>query len=113
MRASPDGHHRLQAIYKGPNTSKKHPQHLIWQYLLRKLSITRPSHVWCSDITYIPVKNDLLYLVAIMDWTTRKVLSWWLSNTVDARFCVNALDVAIAEYALAAPFEWSGLKVNT
>ena len=76
----------LQAIYKGPNTSKKHPQHKIWPYLLRKLSITRPNHVWCSDITYIPVKNGFLYLVAIMDWATRKVLSWRLSNTLDASF---------------------------
>ena len=80
----------LQAIYKGPNTSKKHPQHKIWPYLLRKLSITRPNHVWCSDITYIPVKNGFLYLVAIMDWATRKVLSWRLSNTLDASFCVEA-----------------------
>jgi transposase InsO family protein len=61
----------LQAIYKGPNTNKKHPQHRIWPYLLRKLPITRPNHVWCSDITYIPVKNGFLYLVAIMDWATR------------------------------------------
>ncbi|XXK34379.1 IS3 family transposase [Rhodobacteraceae bacterium nBUS_22] len=88
----------LQAIYKGPNTSKKHPQHKIWPYLLRKLSITRPNHVWCSDITYIPVKNGFLYLVAIMDWATRKVLSWRLSNTMDASFCVEALDEAIAKY---------------
>ena len=88
----------LQAIYKGPNTSKKHPQHKIWPYLLRKLSITRPNHVWCSDITYIPVKSGFLYLVAIMDWATRKVLSWRLSNTLDASFCVEALDEAIAKY---------------
>ena len=88
----------LQAICKGPNTSKKHPQHKIWPYLLRKLSITRPNHVWCSDITYIPVKNGFLYLVAIMDWATRKVLSWRLSNTLDASFCVEALDEAIAKY---------------
>ena len=64
----------LQAIYKGPNTSKKQSQHKIWPYLLRKLPITRPNQVWCSDITYIPVKNGFLYLVAIMDWATRKVL---------------------------------------
>jgi putative transposase len=88
----------LQAIYKGPNTSKKHPQHKIWLYLLRKLTITRANHVWCSDITYIPVKNGLLYLVAIMDWATRKVLSWRLSNTLDASFCVEALEEAIAKY---------------
>ena len=88
----------LQAIYKGPNTSKKHPQHPVYPYLLRNLAITRPGQVWCSDITYIPVKNGFLYLVAIMDWATRKVLSWRLSNTLDASFCVEALEEAIAKY---------------
>ncbi|WP_420821918.1 IS3 family transposase [Pseudorhodobacter turbinis] len=88
----------LQAIYKGPNTSKKHPQHPIYPYLLRKLPITRPNQVWCSDITYIPVRRGFLYLVAIMDWATRKVLAWRLSNTLDASFCVEALKEAIAEY---------------
>ena len=87
----------LQAIYKGPNTSKKHPQHRIYPYLLRKLPITRPNHVWCSDITYIPVRRGFLYLVAIMDWATRKVLAWRLSNTLDASFCVDALNEAIAK----------------
>ena len=88
----------LQAIYKGPNTSKKHPQHCIYPYLLRKLPITRPNHVWYSDITYIPVRRGFLYLVAIMDWATRKVLAWRLSNTLDASFCVDALNEAIAKY---------------
>ena len=89
---------RLQAIYKGPNTSKKHPQHLIYPYLLRKLASTRPNQVWCSDITYIPVRNGFLYLAAIMNWATRKVLSWRLSNTLDASFCVGALEEAIVKY---------------
>ena len=88
----------LQAVYKGPNTSKKHPENRIYPYLLRKLVITRPNQVWCSDITYIPVKRGFLYLVAIMDWATRKVLSWRLSNTLDASFCVEALEEAIAKY---------------
>ncbi|MCP4064256.1 MAG: IS3 family transposase [Gammaproteobacteria bacterium] len=88
----------LQAIYKGPNTSKKHPQHPIYPYLLRKLPITRANQVWCSDITYIPVRHGFLYLVAIMDWATRKVLSYRLSNTLDASFCVEALNEAIARY---------------
>jgi putative transposase len=88
----------LQAIYKGPNTRKKHPQHRIYPYLLRKVPITRPNHVWCSDITYIPVRRGFLYLVAIMDWATRKVLAWRLSNTLDASFCVDALNEAIAKY---------------
>jgi putative transposase len=77
---------------------KKHPQHRIYPYLLRKLAITRPNQVWCSDITYIPVKNGFLYLVAIMDWATRKVLTWRLSNTLDASFCVEALEEAISKY---------------
>ncbi len=88
----------LQAIYKGPNTSKKHPQHPVYPYLLRKLAITRPNQVWCSDITYIPVRRGFLYLVAIMDWATRKVLSWRLSNTLDASFCIEALNEAITKY---------------
>jgi len=75
----------LQAIYKGPNTSKKHPQHRIYPYLLRGLAVTRPNQVWCRDITYIPVKRGFLYLVALMDWATRKVLSWRLSNTLPYR----------------------------
>lgn len=88
----------LQAIYKGPNTSKKHPQHPVYPYLLRKLPITQANHVWCSDITYIPMRRGFLYLVAIMDWATRKVLSWRLSNTLDASFCVEALNEAITKY---------------
>lgn len=88
----------LQAIYKSPDTSQKHPQHMIYPYLLRKLSITRPNQVWCSDITYIPMQRGFLYLVAIMDWATRKVLSWRLSNTMDASFCVEALNEAILKY---------------
>ena len=88
----------LQAIHKGPNTSKKHSEHRIYPYLLRKLPITRSNQVWCSDITYIPVKNGFLYLVAIMDWVTRKVLTWRLSNTLDASFCVEALEEAISKY---------------
>ena len=66
--------------------------------MLRKLAITRPNQVWCSAITYIPVKSGFLYLVAIMDWATRKVLTWRLSNTLDASFCVEALEEAISRY---------------
>jgi len=88
----------LEAIYKRPNTSKKHPENRIYPYLLRNMQITRPNQVWCSDISYIPVKHGFLYLVAIMDWATRKVLSWRLSNTMDATFCKEALDEAITKY---------------
>ena len=77
---------------------KKHPEHRIYPYLLRKLPITRPNHVWCSDITDIPVRRGFLYLVAIMDRATRKVLVWRLSNTLDASFCIEALKEAITKY---------------
>jgi putative transposase len=83
---------------KAPTPAKSIPQHRIYPYLLRKLPVTRPNQVWCSDITYIPVKRGFLYLVVIMDWATRKVLSWRLSNTLDASFCVEALKDAIAKY---------------
>jgi putative transposase len=88
----------LQAIYRAPRTSKPHPEHRIHPYLLRGLTITRPDHVWCADITYIPVRRGFLYLVAIMDWASRRVLAWRLSNTLDARFCVEALREAMEMY---------------
>ncbi len=88
----------LQAIYQAPRTSDPHPAHRIYPYLLRGLAIARPNQVWCADITYIPVQRGFLYLVAIMDWATRHVLSWRLSNTMDARFCVEALAEALSGY---------------
>jgi len=88
----------LEAVYKRPRTSQPHPAHRIYPYLLRGMVIDRPNQVWCADITYIPVRRGFLYLVAIMDWTTRKVLAWRLSNTMHASFCVEALQEAIARY---------------
>lgn len=88
----------LQAIWRAPKTSKPHPEHRIYPYLLKGLAITRANRVWCADITYIPMRRGFLYLVAIMDWATRKVLSWKLSNTMDADFCVEALDEAMARH---------------
>lgn len=88
----------LEAIYKRPRTSQPHPQHPVFPYLLRKMQIGRPNQVWCADITFVPVRNGFLYLVAIMDWASRKVLSWRLSNTMHADFCVEALNEAIAKY---------------
>jgi putative transposase len=88
----------LQAIYQAPRTSTPHPAHRIYPYLLKGLSIERPNRVWCADITYIPVQRGFLYLVAIMDWATRHVLAWRLSNTMDAGFCVEALNEALARY---------------
>ena len=88
----------LEAIYKRPRTSQPHPQHPVYPYLLRKMAIDRPNKVWSADITFVPVKNGFLYLVAIMDWATRRVLSWRLSNTMHADFCVEALNEAIAKH---------------
>jgi putative transposase len=88
----------LSPIYQRPRTSDPHPQHRIYPYLLRKLVIERPNHVWCADITYIPMRRGFLYLVAIMDWATRKVLAWRLSNTMDAAFCVAALEEALTRF---------------
>ena len=88
----------LQAIYQAPRTSDPHPEHRIYPYLLRNLEVDRPNQVWCADITYIPVQRGFLYLAAIMDWATRHVLAWRLSNTMDARFCVEALNEALSKY---------------
>ena len=88
----------LTPIYQRPRTSDPHPQHRIYPYLLRKLAINRPNHVWCADVTYIPMRRGFLYLVAIMDWAIRKVLAWRLSNTMNAGFCVAALEEALARF---------------
>ena len=88
----------LSAIYQKPRTSDPHPDHPTYPYLLKDLEITRPNHVWCSDITYIPMRRGFLYLVAIMDWATRKVLSWRLSNTMEADFCIEALEEALNRF---------------
>lgn len=88
----------LSPIYQRPRTSDPHPQHRIYPYLLRYMAIERANQVWCADITYIPMRKGFLYLVAIMDWATRKVLAWRLSNTMDVGFCVMALEEALARF---------------
>lgn len=88
----------LMAIYQKPNTSKANPEHKVYPYLLKDLAITRANQVWATDVTYIPMQRGFLYLVAIMDWATRTVLAWRLSNTMDTRFCLEALDEALAKY---------------
>ena len=88
----------IQAIYQAPKTSQPHPEHKIYPYLLRDLLIDRPNQVYCTDITYIPIGRGFLYLVAIMDWYSRKVLSWRLSNTMESRFCIEALQEAVEQY---------------
>ncbi len=88
----------LMAIYHKPKTSQPHPDHKVYPYLLGNLEINRPNQVWCSDITYIPMRRGFMYLVAIMDWHTRAVLSFRLSNTMEADFCVAALNEALSRY---------------
>ena len=88
----------LEAVYKRPRTSQPHPARRVYPYLLKGMIIDHPNQVWCADITYIPVRRGFLYLVAIMDWATRKVLAWRLSNTMHASFCNEALAEAIAKY---------------
>ena len=88
----------LHAVFQRPRTSQSHPGHRIYPYLLRDLPITRPNHVWCTDVTYIPLQRGFLYLVAVMDWASRKVLAWRLSNTLAASFCVAALQEALEGY---------------
>jgi putative transposase len=88
----------LQPIYQRPRTTVPHPEHKIWPYLLRNLTIDRPDQVWCADITYIPMRRGFLYLVAIMDWATRRVLAWRLSNSMEVEFCLEALEEAMARY---------------
>jgi len=88
----------IAALYKKPNLSKPHPDHKVYPYLLRGMEIKRANHVWAADITYIPMARGFCYLVAIMDWASRKVLAWRLSNTLDASFCTEALEEAINIY---------------
>ena len=88
----------IEALYRKPNTSKKHPGHKIYPYLLRHLEVDRPNQVWAMDITYIPMARGFVYLAAVVDWYSRKVLSWRLSNTMDTSFCLEAVDEAIGRY---------------
>jgi putative transposase len=87
----------LKAIYRRPRASKPAPGHKIYPYLLRGGEVTRPNQVWAADITFLPMARGFLYLVAIIDWYSRYVLSWRLSNTLDAGFCVDALDEALGK----------------
>ncbi len=88
----------LEAIYQKPNTSRRHPEHKVYSYLLRGLVIDRPNQVWCADITYIPMARGFVYLVAVMDWFSRRVLAWRLSIGMETGFCVEALREAMDRY---------------
>jgi putative transposase len=88
----------LEPIYPKPRTSRPHPDHKVYPYLLRDLTINRPNQVWTSDITYIPMRRGFMYLVAVMDWYSRKILSFRMSNTLDSEFCIEALEEALLRY---------------
>jgi putative transposase len=88
----------LAPIYQRPRTTVPNPGHRVYPYLLRDLTIDRPNQVWCADLTYIPMRRGFLYLVAIMDWATRKVLSWRVSNTMEVEFCIEALEEALKRF---------------
>ncbi len=95
---------RIEAIYRRPNTSKPAPGHKIYPYLLRKLAVTRPNQVWATDITYVPMACGFVHLVAIVDWFTRRVLAWRVSISLDAEFCIEAVEEALARYGKPAIF---------
>ena len=90
----------LEAIYRKPRTSVANPEHRVYPYLLKGLTIERSNQVWCADITYVPVQGGFFYLVAIMDWASRRVLAWRLSNTMDTSFCLEALADALERYGI-------------
>jgi len=88
----------LHALYRKPTTSQRHPAQTVYPYRLRNLEITRPNHVWAADITYIPMTRGFVYLFAVMDWSSRRALSWRLSNTLTTDFCIEAVEEAITRY---------------
>lgn len=94
----------IHALYRKPRLSKPHPGHRVFPYLLRDVAITRGNHVWAADITYIPMAKGFCYLMVIMDWASRRVLSWRLSNTMDVSFCLEALEEAMAIYGVPEIF---------
>lgn len=88
----------LEAIYRRPRTTVPSPEHRVYPYLLRDVAVTRPNQVWAADITYVPMARGFMYLVAVIDWYSRKVLAHRVSNTMEAGFCVEALNEALARY---------------
>lgn len=103
----------IQAIHPDPKTSKPHPQHKVYPYLLRNLEINRANQVCCSDVTYLPMASGFLYLTVIIDWYSRKVLSWRVSNSLDASFCIDALEEATYRYGTPAIFNYRKITPKT
>lgn len=94
----------IDALYRRPNTSRRHTKNKIYPYLLRDLRVVRPNQVWAADITYIPMRRGFLYLVVILDWYSRRVLCWRLSNTLTTDFCIEVLEEAIERYGVPEIF---------
>jgi len=92
----------VEALYRRPRTTKPHPGHRVFPYLLRGKVIDQPNQVWALDITYLPMKRGFVYLVTVLDWASRRVLAWQLSNTLTSDFCVEALESAMADYGVPA-----------
>ena len=90
----------IEALYQHPRTTQSHPGHTVFPYLLRDRAITAPNHVWAMDITYLPMRRGFVYLVAVLDWATRRVLAWRLSNSMTTDFCLDALEAAIHDWGL-------------
>ena len=88
----------IEALYRRPNTSRKQPQNPVFPYLLRGVDIAAPNHVWAMDITYIPMRKGFIYLAAVLDWSTRRVLSWRLSNSLSTDFCIEAVEEAVQRH---------------
>ena len=88
----------IEALYRNPNTSRKHPAHRIYPYLLRSLQVARPNQVWAMDITYIPMARSFVYLAAVVDWYSRRVLAWRVSITMDVPFCLDAVQEVLDKY---------------
>ena len=94
----------IEALYRKPHTSRRHPAHRVYPYLLRHLAITRSNQVWAADITYLPMTRGFVYLFAVMDWVSRRVLAWRLSNTLTTDFCIEAVQEALANYGTPTIF---------
>lgn len=103
----------IEAIYRRPNTSKPAPGHKVYPYLLRKLAVTRPNQVWATDITYIPMARGFVYLCAVVDWFSRRVLSWRLSITLETAFCIEAVEEALARHGKPDIFNSDSHKIDT
>jgi putative transposase len=102
----------IEALWPKPRTSKPAPGHRIYPYLLRNLTVERPNQVWACDITYVPIGTGFFYLVAVMDWASRAVLSWRLSNTMDTSFCLEALEEALARFGKPEIFNTDSQRIT-